>query len=73
MPDDNILPKLEPFIYEKVKELNGSISAEHGLGQMKADEIHYSKPEAAVNVMRGIKGLLDPKNILNPYKVLPRL
>ena len=72
VPDDNILPKLEPFIYEKVKELNGSISAEHGLGQMKADEIHYSKPEAAVNVMRGIKGLLDPKNILNPYKVLPR-
>ena len=73
VPDDNILPKLEPFIYEKVRDLNGSISAEHGLGQMKADEIHYSKPEAAVNVMRGIKNLFDPKNILNPYKVLPRL
>ena len=73
VPDDNILPKLEPFIYEKVKELNGSISAEHGLGQMKADEIHYSKPKAAINVMRGMKGLLDPKSILNPYKVLPRL
>ena len=70
-PDDQILPKLEPYIYERVKESKGSISAEHGLGQMKANEIYYSKPKEAVNIMKGIKGLFDPNSILNPYKVLP--
>ena len=49
----------------------GSISAEHGLGFKKADFIHYSKSSQAVEVMRGIKLLLDPQGILNPYKTLP--
>ena len=49
----------------------GSISAEHGLGLMKAACIGYSKPPVAVEVMRQIKAALDPRGILNPYKVLP--
>ena len=49
----------------------GSVSAEHGLGLMKAACISYSKPPAAVAVMRAVKAALDPHGILNPYKVLP--
>jgi hypothetical protein len=49
----------------------GSVSAEHGLGLMKAGCIGYSKPPAAVAVMRQIKAALDPHGIMNPYKVLP--
>lgn len=49
----------------------GSVSAEHGLGLMKAGCIGYSKPLPAVDLMRQIKAALDPRGILNPYKVLP--
>ncbi|KAL6880677.1 hypothetical protein ACP4OV_012242 [Aristida adscensionis] len=45
--DDNILAQIEPFVYEWTSAQRGSISAEHGLGLMKAEKIHYSKsPEA---------------------------
>ncbi|KAK6924488.1 FAD-linked oxidase, C-terminal [Dillenia turbinata] len=69
--DDNILTQIEPFVYEWTSKHCGSISAEHGLGLMKADKIHYSKPPSTVQLMVSIKKLLDPKGILNPYKVLP--
>jgi FAD/FMN-containing dehydrogenase len=49
----------------------GSISAEHGLGLMKANHIGYSKSPAMVNMMQKIKQLVDPKGIMNPYKYLP--
>ncbi|EPS68480.1 hypothetical protein M569_06288, partial [Genlisea aurea] len=69
--DDNVLSKLEPFIYEWTSKHRGSISAEHGLGLMKADKIHYSKSSQTVQLMGSIKKLVDPNGILNPYKVLP--
>ncbi|QDZ18998.1 FAD-binding domain-containing protein [Chloropicon primus] len=62
---------IEPFVYERTAELGGSVSAEHGLGQMKADCIGYTKGDSAVSLMRLVKKTLDPKGILNPYKVLP--
>lgn len=68
-----LLDRIEPFVYEWTAQRQGSISAEHGLGRMKADCIHYSKPELAVHYMAGIKRLFDPNCILNPYKVLPKL
>lgn len=49
----------------------GSISAEHGLGVMKAPHIHYSQDETSVALMRKIKESFDPKGICNPYKYLP--
>lgn len=49
----------------------GSISAEHGLGLMKADKITYTKDPRAVAYMQAIKQLFDPKHLLNPYKYLP--
>jgi D-2-hydroxyglutarate dehydrogenase len=60
-----------PFLYEYVAKLGGSISAEHGVGFLKADDLHYSKSPEAIELMRKIKGLMDPNQILNPYKVLP--
>ncbi|MCI0601269.1 MAG: FAD-binding oxidoreductase [Beijerinckiaceae bacterium] len=48
----------------------GSISAEHGIGQLKRDLLPKVKDKAAMEVMRAIKTTLDPKGILNPGKVL---
>ncbi|MGJ8527027.1 FAD-binding oxidoreductase [Maritalea sp.] len=57
-------------IYEIVDDLNGSISAEHGIGQMKAPLLQQKKDPVALNMMYAIKNALDPKGILNPGKVL---
>ena len=62
---------LEPFVYEWTAARRGSVSAEHGVGAMKPAELRHSKPPEAVALMRGIKRLMDPNGILNPYKVLP--
>lgn len=66
-----LLGALEPFVYEWTAGQRGSVSAEHGLGFRKKDVLGYSKPPAAQLLMRQLKALLDPKGILNPYKVLP--
>jgi D-2-hydroxyglutarate dehydrogenase len=67
---DGARSKIEPWVYEWVSKHRGSISAEHGLGQMKAGAIGYSKSPIAVDIMRLIKTTLDPNGICNPYKVL---
>ncbi|EKX49264.1 hypothetical protein GUITHDRAFT_104792 [Guillardia theta CCMP2712] len=61
---------LEPFVYEWTAEKRGSISAEHGIGQMKISKLYLSKPPELIALMRQIKGVFDPNGILNPYKVL---
>jgi D-2-hydroxyglutarate dehydrogenase len=48
---DELLQQLEPFVYEWTANQGGSISAEHGLGQMKAEAIRYSKSESAVSFL----------------------
>ncbi|MBI1213061.1 MAG: FAD-binding protein [Alphaproteobacteria bacterium] len=53
-----------------VHEFAGSISAEHGVGQMKVDEIVRYKSAEAIDTMRAIKRALDPSNIMNPGKVV---
>ena len=64
---------IEPFVYEWTAARGGSISAEHGLGLMKAQCIGYSKSPEAIDLMRKLKQLMDPHGILNPYKVLPEV
>ena len=59
-------------VFGVVKKYNGSISAEHGVGVMKRDILHIYKDPVALDLMRGIKQLLDPNGILNPGKVLPQ-
>jgi FAD/FMN-containing dehydrogenase len=53
-----------------VLQFGGSISAEHGIGQLKRAELIRAKAPLALEVMRAIKDALDPKGILNPGKVL---
>ncbi|XP_062324907.1 D-2-hydroxyglutarate dehydrogenase, mitochondrial isoform X1 [Osmerus eperlanus] len=69
--DPALLAAIEPFVYEWTAGFHGSISAEHGLGLKKRNYIYYSKSSQAVELMGSIKTMLDPKGILNPYKVLP--
>lgn len=45
------------------------MSAEHGLGVMKAPYIGYSQSDVSIALMQRIKALFDPKGIMNPYKV----
>ncbi|HUP96659.1 MAG TPA: FAD-binding oxidoreductase [Usitatibacter sp.] len=57
-------------VYEVVQALGGSISAEHGLGILKREEIKRYKSELELDLMRAIKRTLDPNNLMNPGKVL---
>ncbi|KAJ1967797.1 D-lactate ferricytochrome c oxidoreductase [Dispira parvispora] len=62
---------LEPYVYEWVEGHRGSISAEHGLGLMKAPHLYHSKSEAMIQTMQSVKHMFDPHGIMNPYKFLP--
>lgn len=53
-----------------VHEMGGSISAEHGLGRLKRDEVRRYKSEVELELMASIKRMLDPDNIMNPGKVI---
>ena len=57
-------------IYDIVLKLGGSVSAEHGIGQLKIDLLRQVKDPVALDMMRAIKCTLDPKGIMNPGKVL---
>jgi FAD/FMN-containing dehydrogenase len=73
MSDEDFLshqPNINKIVYDDVVALSGSISAEHGLGQLKCHEIEHYKSAAELGVMRQIKNALDPKGIMNPGKVL---
>ncbi|KAF8332344.1 putative DLD2-D-lactate dehydrogenase [Cantharellus anzutake] len=60
---------LEPFVYEVVESLHGSISAEHGIGLMKTHALQYSKGEVSRRYMKRIKQVFDERGIMNPGKV----
>ena len=57
-------------VYKIVAQLEGSISAEHGLGQLKREEITHYKSALELELMRSIKHTLDPRGLLNPGKVI---
>ena len=61
---------IDPFIMKFVRDVKGSVSAEHGIGQQKPKYLGYSKSPGMIKCMRKIKTALDPNNIMNPYKVL---
>ncbi|HXY99318.1 MAG TPA: FAD-binding oxidoreductase [Stellaceae bacterium] len=62
--------EVNAVVFAVVKKYGGSISAEHGVGVMKRDLLPSVKDPVALDLMRSLKHLLDPKGILNPGKVL---
>lgn len=68
--DSKVESLLEPFVYEWIQGVQGSISAEHGLGFAKKPFIQYSKSPEELLLMRHIKQHYDPNGILNPYKYI---
>ena len=58
------------LVYQVVARLNGSISAEHGLGQLKREELSHYKTALELELMRSIKHALDPHGLMNPGKVI---
>ncbi len=66
------LPEFDNLIFDLVHDLKGSFSAEHGVGLLKLDEMTDYKDPVGLSMMRAIKKALDPLNIMNPGKVIPR-
>jgi FAD/FMN-containing dehydrogenase len=73
MSDDefkDIEPEIHKAVYDRTVAMNGSISAEHGIGRLRRSELETYKSPVALDVMRAIKATLDPNGIMNPEKVL---
>ena len=62
--------RINRIVYEVIAELDGSISAEHGIGQLKREEIAVRKDPLELELMRTLKASLDPKGLMNPGKVI---
>ncbi len=62
--------EINALVHGIVTNMSGSISAEHGIGQLKRDLLKQVKDPVALEVMRALKATLDPEGILNPGKVL---
>ena len=75
-PDDLPMPEFQQrcgevskWVFEIVQRYGGSVSAEHGVGLLKKDYLHYSRSELEVSIMRQIKKAFDPQGIMNPGKI----
>ncbi len=58
------------IVYDNVHKHRGTISAEHGIGQLKIDDAQRYKAAVEIRLMRALKTALDPLNLMNPGKVL---
>ena len=63
--------EVQQTVHDIVKEFGGSISAEHGIGVMKVAQLPRYKSHEELDAMRALKRAFDPKNILNPGKLIP--
>ncbi|WOJ94526.1 FAD-binding oxidoreductase [Congregibacter variabilis] len=61
---------IENAVYEPLKGIGGSVSAEHGIGLEKKPYLHLSRDPQEISLMRTLKNALDPRGILNPGKVI---
>ncbi len=61
---------INAIVYDQVGRHGGSISAEHGIGRLKRDELAERKSPVALSMMRAIKAALDPQGLLNPGRVV---
>ena len=62
--------EVNSWVFDQVTDFNGSISAEHGIGRLKADKLAHYKDPTALAMMKAIKLALDPQNIMNPGRVI---
>lgn len=62
--------QVDLHVFDSVKKQNGSISAEHGVGLTKRSFLQYTRSPEEIELMRGIKAVFDPDNIMNPGKVI---
>ncbi|MEP5938728.1 MAG: FAD-binding oxidoreductase [Erythrobacter sp.] len=63
--------EISRFVHDLVSQWGGSISAEHGIGQMKRDELGRLGDPVAISLMQSVKSALDPTGLLNPGKLVP--
>ncbi|MEM8561086.1 MAG: FAD-binding oxidoreductase [Pseudomonadota bacterium] len=56
-------------LFSIVQDYEGSVSAEHGVGLLKKDYLHFSRSPLEIDIMKQIKRIFDPKNIMNPGKI----
>ncbi|CAG9856913.1 unnamed protein product [Phyllotreta striolata] len=70
--DNQLKEDVENYVLERTLAYEGSVSAEHGLGFMKAHYLDKIKAKNTLNLMKNIKEMMDPKGILNPYKVIQK-
>src|SRR5699024_5071068 len=68
-PDESVSLAIETAFYEIVRDSEGSVSAEHGIGLHKKPWLPYSRTAAELNTLKLMKQALDPRNILNPGKI----
>jgi FAD/FMN-containing dehydrogenase len=58
------------IVHDVIARFGGSISAEHGIGQLRRAELQRRKPAAELDLMRRIKKLVDPEGLMNPGKLI---
>lgn len=59
-----------PYLFKKIQDFNGSISAEHGVGLLKKPFLNFTRSSAEIEMMKSLKGVFDPNHIMNPGKLL---
>jgi FAD/FMN-containing dehydrogenase len=62
--------RVNTLVFDSVARFSGSISAEHGIGSLKARQAAAHKSAVALDMMRAIKQALDPNNLMNPDRVV---
>jgi FAD/FMN-containing dehydrogenase len=65
--------EMQLIVHDIVRDFGGSISAEHGIGVMKRDTLPRYKHHDELDAMRALKAAFDPKDILNPGKLIPKV
>ncbi len=62
--------KVSTWVFEIVEKYQGSVSAEHGVGMTKKPYLQYTRSETEIAYMKAMKAVFDPKNIMNPGKII---
>lgn len=70
--EDSEGKRISAVVHDLVTEWGGSISAEHGIGQMKRDELGRLGDPASLALMRAVKQAIDPQGLMNPGKLVPQ-